>query len=176
MTTSIIVFIVYVVIQLAAKIKEASQTKDASPPPAPGDLSQDERTRRIQAEIRRKIQERTGGGRPAPEPGLVRGQAREMVAREKPPMAPVEERPAEPEPWEPDPEVERQRRLAEQLALLAARRTRAEEPAFAVTRDEGFKPASPESPQTLRENLRAPGSLRRAIVLREILDVPVGLR
>lgn len=79
--------------------------------------------------------------------------------------------------------LERQRRLEEQMrALEAAReaeRRRAAEIAAAVRQDErgaarGVRVPSPV--MGLRAQLRDPGELRRAIVLREVLGPPVGLR
>jgi hypothetical protein len=102
-----------------------------------------------------------------------------MVAREKPPMDeaanPEPEAPQAPVPPPLDQELERQRRLAAQLAALAARRPPAvRESAVALAGDQAQSFSTPAN--TLRESLRSPSGLRRAVILREILDVPVGLR
>lgn len=109
-------------------------------------------------------------------------QAREMerkISGEEPAAA------APPPPLAPVPvaasvrsdELERQRVLAEQLAALeaerAAVRRRAEEAAAsAAVRAAGVARASGR----LVEELRDPGALRRAVLLREVLGTPVGLR
>jgi hypothetical protein len=74
-------------------------------------------------------------------------------------------------------ELERQRVLAEQLAALeaerAAARRRAEEVAAAgAVRAAGVARAATR----LGDDLRDPGALRRAVLLREVLGTPVGLR
>jgi hypothetical protein len=73
-------------------------------------------------------------------------------------------------------ELERQRLLAEQLAALQAERVagrrRAEEATAAVAE----RAVAARAPARLMEDLRDPAALRRAVLLREVLGTPVGLR
>lgn len=156
-------------------------------------MRQDENTRRIQEEIRRKIAERqaqTGENRPAPaptyqpvppplsvpvpplpSPAWRREQAEARNARD-----------ARREESERETAVvlERQRALAAQLAALKERHAEegreakavwAAEPAMAVA----MATSAREDMGLLRE-LHSARSLRKAIVLREVLGTPLGLR
>ncbi|MDR0353812.1 MAG: hypothetical protein LBI02_10890 [Opitutaceae bacterium] len=156
-----------------------------------------ERTRRIQEEIRRKILERMSGRQeaeawppappvppPAPQPSAP------PVPRSAPAMPPplprVKEEKAKRDTapafdWA---ETERQQKLAEQMRELEEQRKIAER------RAKAFATAAPPVPSgagagtgrlmrdrirnTVSDDLRAPGTLRRAIVLREVLGPPVG--
>jgi len=210
----LVIFVVIFVVQI---VRGLLQARRAAPPPAsskPDALEEERRVQDIQAEIRRRIAERRGGGAPASAPEAPVAPA----AREVAPAAPP---PAEPAPADPlDPmrrmmrdfeeqmreverkitgeeaapasappplapaasslrseELERQRVLAEQLAALeaerAAARRRAEEVAAAgAVRAAGVARASTR----LGDDLRDPGALRRAVLLREVLGTPVGLR
>ncbi len=137
-------------------------------------LENAENTRRIQEEIRRRIAERQGGGRVTP-----------------PPLAPALRR-HEPEPGryaaaearreeaqrEEAAMLERQRGLAEQLAALQARKAETAREAKSVWTQQPEAVATTDSHEgvgLLRE-LRSARSLRKAIVLREVLGTPVGLR
>ncbi len=164
------------------------------------DPEQDERVRRIQEEIRRKIAERQGRSpAPAPEPGPdgfdpLRDLMRPVFGEEPTP---------EPPPFRPEPPpapaysasadadqaaLERQRRLAEQLEELENRRAAARQAAEAIKRPSAYAlPASDPANQSaqsdrrqndgsVREALASPRALRRAFVLREVLDRPVALR
>lgn len=135
-------------------------------------LENAENTRRIQEEIRRRIAERQGAGRPTPpplapvrrhepEPGRYAAEARrEEALREETAM------------------LERQQGLAEQLAALQARKAESAREAKAVWIQQPEPVATTDSHEgvgLLRE-LRSARSLRKAIVLREVLGTPVGLR
>jgi len=166
---------------------------DAAAEPAAADEA--ERTRRVQEEVRRKIAERRGrrsgedAATGAPAAGTPARSARGegwrglMERREVPPLdsfgGPNRSmaKPAQaPERLPPagldDPQVlERQRWLAEQASVLdaAARRSAA-----------GIAQAAQSTPLPVISpwlaELREPASVRRAILLREILGVPAGLR
>lgn len=150
-------------------------------------LEEEERTRRIQEEIRRKILERRSGGAPA------------APAAPTPPSAPVpvDTYADEPPEWReegprpvaapavPPPMdtaiLERQRALQEQIAALEARRVavkaRAESSAFppaptAAAADSRRSAGLPD----LVAALRQPKTLRQAVILREVLDPPVAMR
>jgi hypothetical protein len=172
------------------------QEKDASAPT--GSMTEDtERTRRIQEEIRRKIAERRGekptlvstttSARPLASPVLAPrpvassgGGLREKLetklaqaqARERARVA-AQDRKDQLEDQLRDNEAARlaeQRRLAE-ISLV----NRAENKATAVAQTAADAQASRGSRAWL-DDLRNPQSARRAIVLREVLGEPVGLR
>lgn len=167
-------------------------SQDEGPPPSAGrrpeaDFDDTERTRRIQEEIRRKIAERRGaGGAPAqPPPVPVRIPVERPV--EAPSLPP--RRRMEPEWSEADAAaMDRQRRLQEQMRAAQERRKAAQ----AQVQDAFAYPASAPPPRHerpvpgatgrrrgsawLQDSLRDPASIRRAIVLREVLGPPVGLR
>ena len=210
----LVIFVVIFVVQI---VRGLLQARRAAPPPAsskPDALEEERRVQDIQAEIRRRIAERRGGGAPASAPEAPVAPA----AREVAPAAPPPAEPAPADPWDPmrrmmrdfeeqmreverkitgeeaapasappplapaasslrSEELERQRVLAEQLAALeaerAAARRRAEEVAAAgAVRAAGVARASTR----LGDDLRDPGALRRAVLLREVLGTPVGLR
>jgi len=147
-----------------AAAPEAPVAREAAPvaPPVPEAPSTDpfEPMRRMMRDFEeqaREMERKISGEEPAP-------------AAAPPPVMPaaVSARAAE---------LERQRLLAEQLATLqaerAAVRRRAEEAAAtAAVRAAGVARASGR----LVEELRDPGALRRAVLLREVLGTPVGLR
>ena len=158
-----------------------------------------ERARKIQEEIRRKILERQQKSKPAqrstpqqeaPAPSLREQQSDRGFRPEEPRGAretvpsPVaqEAPPIRLEYLEPEPQVanlyEEQRRKIDE-ELRKARELRQQVPNMpAISR------ASPvysrdltfALDRSIREDLRDPDSIRKAIVLKEILDTPVGLR
>ena len=74
-------------------------------------------------------------------------------------------------------ELERQRALAEQMAALEAERIAARRRAEQVAATAAVRAADAARASTrLGEDLRDPGALRRAVLLREVLGTPVGLR
>lgn len=162
------------------------------------DPEQAERTRRVQEEIRRKIAERRG----AMSETVAREVERERIPplmrpREVEPVDPFGgpmrkilrefERATQPEPSDAEraaqaraqaAEMERQARLAEELrALEAARIVEARHAREVLDRKMAPRTAVPVfATANLRGTLRDPRELRRAVVLREILGTPVGLR
>ena len=144
-------------------------------------MEEDENTRRIQEEIRRKIADRQGGYQSTPRfetsPSDVLTPA-EMQARERRQAAEARREEAEREAAE---VLERQQALANQLAALQARRAAEEREAKAVWAAEP-RPArvtvaagSRDDAGLLSELLNA-RSLLKAIVLREVLGTPVVMR
>lgn len=153
-----------------------------------------ERTRRIQEEIRRKIAERRSGRLPptipsrpterplappvlAPRPvaradgGLRERLGRKLAElREKAEAAAAAQRKQE--------QVETQRRVQATEQVAAQRRVAdavVARDALAVKKEVAIVAAKP-LPNRWRAELRDPASVRRAMVLREILGTPVGLR
>lgn len=181
---------------LSRNRKEADRTE--SPEQSDLDPEQAERTRRVQEEIRRKIAERRGV--------TAEATPREVATERIPPlMRPTQVPPVDPfggpmrrivrefeqtvAQWEAPPpeadamaqaaELQRQARLKEQLQALEAARLaesqRAQE--LMVSRRVPMVSRTPVyATANLRGALRDPRELRRAIVLREILGTPVGLR
>lgn len=147
-----------------------------------------ERTRRIRAEIQRKISERQRGGAPAPAES-----AWEQEAPSAPAMPPVareivSERAPTPPPVMPGYgtrfDAQRSAEILEQQAALAERLQQAEEMKAAARRRaiyeaktvSGEGQARKAARAELLEELRTPEALRRAFILREVLGPPVGLR
>jgi hypothetical protein len=156
------------------------------------DPEEAERTRRIQEEIRRKIAERAGGGPisvplPAPEPPPL---FRTETSAPRPVAAPLPQREftrqAEAAPLRPPPTfqasaaaiLERQQQIEEQMRELEAARKAAQRRAASVAANTAvFAPAAASGRNSgLLADLHGARNLRRAIVLREILGPPVGLR
>jgi hypothetical protein len=145
-------------------------------------LEQAENTRRIQEEIRRKIAERNAGADESPRrtampPPMPTGTPPPMPhVRDRRHEQAVEARRAEAE-HETALVMERQRALADQLAALNARKVEAARDAKAA-----WSTSSPKAKRNADDDLsvaaqlRDAPSLRRAMVLREVLSTPVGMR
>lgn len=152
------------------------------------DPEQAERVRRIQEEIRRKIAERRGELVPPP---IEREEAPVFVEREfvAPPPTPARVPTVSAQERErafahdDSAALERQRKLAEQMEELEARRRETRRLA-ATTFPTARQTAAAASRETVAAGarrpvgaeLRDPRALRRAMVLREVLDAPVALR
>lgn len=151
----------------------------------------DENTRRVQEEIRRKIAERNAGaGRtappyesapPLPTPPSAPAATRRRREEDESPYA-LEEaaRRAEAE-RETSASLERQRLLADQLAALARQRAEAGVTARAMRESHAAADAATQAgargvDTNLLHDLRNAYSLRKAIVMREVLGTPAGLR
>jgi hypothetical protein len=173
----VLVAIAIVAVALLKKLKQIRPSEMAKEAPAT-DEQEVERTRRIQEEIRRRIMERRGL-MPIPPPAL--DSSEEAPGFPEPPPMFEEVRPVMvAPPLQPmdaavvpadSGELERQQQMLARLrALETARTTRA-----------GSMPAFVETPVAVSANrlpadYRTPAGLRRAVVLREILDPPVGMR
>ena len=170
-----------IAIAVVAILQKLKQTHSGEEPPEapPPDSADAERTRRIQEEIRRRIMERRGltpvasppldsasttPGLPEPPP---------MIAEARPlAVAPVRVAPAAvvaTDSYAAD--VERQRQLIEQFRELEASRQ-----ASTVTVTVPGPAGETAPTRRLLPDLRSREGLRRAIVLREILGPPVGLK
>lgn len=206
--TFVIVFMILsfvrTVVKAAKRAQEQEQRKAATAVPRGGDPDAEERTRRLQAEIRRKIAERT-----CATPTLSRAQPAMRPAETVPPLARrtpeldpfggpmdrmmrrIEEmaREAQPAP-EPPPVVEapamaavlqRQQQLADQMrALEDARQKEVRRAASIATATAAAATTSAGTRSAARcellADLRGAKNLRRAVVLREVLGAPVALR
>lgn len=143
------------------------------------DASEDEaRARKIREEIRRKIAERRGGSGPAESPPPLF----ERPFQETPvdnPYAHDEWREAPPVVVGPSAEeravLERQRVLQERMKELEQKRAKTKQLSATVSRKRPARTSS-NGRRSLKDDLRETGSLRRAIVLREVLGPPVGMR
>lgn len=186
----ILIFIVFGVIALLGRIAQArkeAQTKreremrTGKQPPAAqpsmrdtsaADAGEAERTRRIQEEVRRKILAR-----------MERQQAPTSMPRTighadatPPPLPAAQRAQSAPSPAE-DESASAYRSAMQQLAEMQARAAESRsggDNAFAIESRDSEGTASPSA--GLHESLRNASELRRAIILREILDKPVSLR
>ncbi len=179
----ILIFLIIAgVSSLFKKLKpDLGEEKPAPPADArtlKSDFDEIERTRRIQEEIRRKIAERRGQLAPQPVPQqepephwLETVEERLPYKIEPPPLV---------ETVTVDPVLERQRELAEQLAALkTARHVEVNRASWAVSRPPETEAeavaARADDVHGLRE-LRNARSLRKAMILREVLGPPAALR
>ena len=158
------------------------RTPGTNAPAAEENPEQAERTRRIQEEIRRRIMERRGQP-----PGMPTETEAEAEPAQLPAPPPVigEVRPAlVPPPVAPAVVVlsaDRQEMKRQEVLLDQLRQWEAVAPAIAA--GESVSAAGPVAGVTgtgrtglWLADLRSPAGLRRAVVLREILGPPVGLR
>jgi hypothetical protein len=170
----------------------ADQDGDGRPDDPRGEVTLDrdetERTRRIQEEIRRKIAERAGGGPinvppPAPEPPPLFRE--DMTAPRPVASSPMPQRTftrqATPAPAQParnlgyEGALQRQLDLAEQMRNLEQNRQSIKRRAAVIAKTAAD--AAPSAAHTaILSDLRGTHNLRRAMVLREVLGPPVGLR
>jgi hypothetical protein len=166
------------VVAILQKLKRARPGEE--PPGAAQTNPEDaERTRRIQEEIRRRIIERRGLAPAVPSPRDVAEAAPGFP--ESPPMIeevrPIVVVPPQLESTEVavnsgrSTDFERQQRLIEQFRELEASRQ-----ASTVTVPGPTAAGVTASASRLLPDLRSPKGLRRAVVLREVLGPPVGLR
>ncbi|MBS0662562.1 MAG: hypothetical protein JSR48_04815 [Verrucomicrobia bacterium] len=145
-----------------------------TPPAAPGrrpidfDPAEAERTRRIQEEIRRRIAER-------------RGRSAGSQAPAEPPLMPAPAAvPEAVKTADRSAEHERQNQLVADLRAATMdklfRQRKAEANAAAAAEVEAAHAAIHATRNAVLDGLQNPSSIRQAILLREILDRPVGLR
>ncbi len=198
----VVIAILVIVVQLVRGIA-ATRGEQAPPPAKPDELEAERRTREIQEQIRRRRAERGDpAARPEPAgPPVIRPEPSPQTTQMPEPFGGPLRRVLEelerganprPEPAAPPPvqedrrqaELERQRKLAEEMAALAAARAAAERRAAELAkaaagdavRLSSAAAAASAARESLREDLRDPKSLRRAVLLREVLGPPVALR
>jgi hypothetical protein len=198
----VVVFIIIVVVQIVRGVMRSRQSAPPEEDAKPDALEEDRRVREIQETIRRRIAERRGEqappvgpppvmrreSAPAPEPSPKTTQMPEPFGGPLRRVLEELERQARPEPAPapaPPPvidtrsaELERQRRLAEEIRALEEARAAAKKKAAAAREAEAQLTATMSHAARGRVvgDLQDPASLRRAIVLREVLGTPVGLR
>ena len=150
------------------------------------DVGEAERTRRIQEEIRRRILERQRESEhPEPRPVIIFGEREDdgydlQPQERRPPVSP----PPIPRALEPESGMaavlERQRSLDDQLRAIRAARAAAVapgarspwgEPLVSTARTRGHGVLG-----SLREDLSGVQALRKAVLLKEVLGEPIGLR
>lgn len=168
----IILFVVISVIR--GVVRTLGRITPASPAgrrEAEFDPAEAERTRRIQEEIRRKIAERRGQVIPAA------GTENEPPVMPAVAVAPEETAPA---PAVSSSELQRQNLLLEELRTVTldkqARQRRVEANLAAAAEASALQAAVHATRDSVLTDLQDPAALRRAFVLREILDRPVALR
>jgi len=192
----VVVFVIVAIVQIARAVMKSREAQ-AGHEQEFDETEEQRRVREIQERLRRTIAARRGQPEEVPSPGT--GPAEEVslppVLRSEP--APPEDRSFNRRqetferetaaPWTApvaetrNTELDRQAELAEQMSRLAEAREsakrRAAHLAKAAQEQASAGVARATGPRArLQEDLRQPESLRRAIVLREILGTPVGLR
>ncbi|MBD5778405.1 hypothetical protein IEN85_02795 [Pelagicoccus sp. NFK12] len=184
----VVIFLLYMISSLKGKGPEEEEEND----PAAA-----ERARKIQEEIRRKILERQResaeptGQRPGtlifdePQPPAEEPEEEEIVRRPaRPPRKPepVVEEVAEVSHGRVDPFEERRREIEAKLEEAKKAHRMAKEKAGSMAKGKPLVPLSVSSVsegqirQRLKKSLSDRDSLKTAIVLREVLDVPVSMR
>ncbi|OHE89255.1 MAG: hypothetical protein A3G75_05385 [Verrucomicrobia bacterium RIFCSPLOWO2_12_FULL_64_8] len=174
--------IVIVAILQKLKLKGGGMAEEDQPPTT--DVDEAERTRRLQEEIRRKITERRGktpGAPPLPSetafPPPVMAQPPPMIEE----VRPVEVEPPPPESLQPAPAAEisealaRQHQMLEDLKRYQMMQIKAPGATPPVAGHAMEIPAEAPVDSWLDE-LHQPVGIRRAVILREILGPPVGMR
>jgi hypothetical protein len=164
----------------AKEEEEAARTIAPSKPNAPVN-DEAERVRRIQEEIRRKIAERVGGvTRPVSAPPPLKTAPQPTLRREQTAAEAYTETQAEAEQLVAADQamLERQQMLAAKLRELKEQRREHDRPSevFAEKTAIAMAASGTAVRGSLLADLREPASVRRAIVLREVLGTPVGLR
>lgn len=200
------IFIIAIIASAIAqwfRSNKGESDEDMTPPPGdrpgrePIDVEAMERNRQLREEIRRKRAERQAGNlqpRPTETTSTPRTSLPELpdlereIQQQMPPVLremmgiPEPEPPAPPPVPEVNPVLERQARMEAEMAELEAKRREAEAKAKRARRQAPAQrrrqaPAATSlDERDFLATLRDPRQARRAIVLREILSKPVGLR
>ncbi|HZP59851.1 MAG TPA: hypothetical protein VFB27_05960 [Opitutaceae bacterium] len=186
----VFIFIAIAVASMLSKLRKAatqSQARKALEPVRTGDSEAASRTRQIQEEIRRKIAQRAGRvptaavppvmARPAAQPPALPPQ--NIFEELKRQMARAEKFAADAQVQLREIDEEAEREEAETRRLAEARRKQQEAQRAAET-STIYRASAPSAASDRRSKLlaalREPQSLREALVLREILGAPPGLR
>lgn len=191
-----IIFVTLILVQIVRGISK-SRREDPTPEPRHNELEEARRNE----EIRRRIAERRAGRTQAPEP--ARTEPPPVVVERDPTAIPELPEPLrrmltqlekrrEPEPTitpvappvmqdRSRAELERQQQLADEMKALEEARLMAKRRAAQLAATQAEAATSKGALRAaargrLLEDLKDPQSLRRAVVLREVLGTPVGLR
>jgi len=164
----------------AKEEEEAARTVAPAQPNAPV-IDEAERIRRIQEEIRRKILERVGGvTTPVPTPPPLKAAPQSTMRRVQTAAEAYTESQAEEERLVVADQamLERQQQLAAKMRELKEQRREHDRPSevFAEKTALAMSASGTAVRGSLLADLREPTAVRRAIVLREVLGTPVGLR
>jgi hypothetical protein len=164
----------------AKEEEEASRNIVPTRPTAPV-VDEAERIRRIQEEIRRKILERVGGStKPVLSPASLKTAPQPIPRREPTAVESYAESQSEAERLVAADQamLERQQQLATKLRELKEQRREHDRPSevFAEKTAQAMAASGTAVRGSLLADLREPTAVRRAIVLREVLGTPVGLR
>jgi anion-transporting ArsA/GET3 family ATPase len=164
-----------------AKEEEAAARNIAPAKPNAAVNDEAERIRRTQEEIRRKILERVGSvTRPVPTPPPLKAAPQPTPKREQTKVEIYVESQAEEERLVAVDQamLERQQQLAAKLRELKEQRREHDRPSevFAEKTALAMAASGTAVRGSLLADLRDPTAVRRAIVLREVLGAPVGLR
>jgi len=170
-----ILFVIAIAVASVIQKIRQSQSEASGTPERPAQqdpAAEAERTRQIQEEIRRRIAERRGEVVEEPEPEF----------EEEPQVFPGERQVEQTVPvvvappmLEESAELERQRELTERIRLLEQARASLAAQAAAPAARRALEAAAP-AVNPWRVELGNPGGLRHAVVMREILGPPLGLR
>ncbi len=156
------------------------------------DPESQERARRIQEEIRRKILERQQGSSPRPVPHfrpefvieeeeVIEEPEPSFLQDQKPAVEPVQVAVA-PQEYTPvaaveDPFAAQRRQIEEQLQKAKALHAKARRKDAAThSRKGGIRMSSSQVQEGVRRGVADSNSLKTAFVLKEILDTPIGMR
>jgi hypothetical protein len=188
----VILFALVAVIQMVVKaLKPGGRPAEETPGEGAQENNEERRVREIQERLRRIAAERRGQRAPRTEAPPSLHMPPELESPSVPAPAPQPfrrdyeeiERRLRPTPpvYVNTAEVERQQRLQEEMEALEARKFLAARQAQHLAEAEAAVAQSETGLRTtararLLEDLREPHSVRRAIVLREVLGAPVGLR
>lgn len=189
-----VVIVASVIAQIVKAVRGQKEPGEDASPSAPeagesqfGDPEEDERTRRIREDIRRRIAERQGGPTPPLAESGAEFEAEPPVFEPEPPVVPrsiISERAPEAAAALSRIEAQRRAEILEQQTALAERMRELEGMKAAAQRRAAFEalsvsPAEEQRKKTrgaVVDDLRSPEALRRAFVLREVLGPPVALR
>lgn len=191
----------FVIVSVIKGLRQSSRPGEGRPATETGEGEEQRRVREIQERIRRKIAERRGGHPSSEREPAALGNELPPPLRPQRAPAPLHpfgetvkrtlqelERKLQPPPARPVPtptanrvELERQYRLAEELRVADDVRLQV---ARRAAHQANAKAEAAETPtalltatrQRLLSDLRDPNSLRRVILLREVLGPPVALR
>ncbi|MBM3854190.1 MAG: hypothetical protein FJ399_13705 [Verrucomicrobia bacterium] len=202
----VVIFVVIFIVQVVRSMMRTRQEEQPADKAKPNVLEEERRIKEIQEQVRRRIAERRGDAPPAEPPPIVRRETApapvpspETTQMPEPFGGPLRrvleeiERQTKPEPTPPPlpprtvmvenraAEWERQQELAEEMRAIEEARAAAKRRQARAAEAWAGEIGSEAKVQTAGDtpvlgDWRNPQDLRRAVVLREVLGTPVGLR